>query len=219
MIIDYKVFAQIKGGSERASKLLYMMEQTPNRIVYHDISEYLYQHGYFGSYNRAFLDKTKSDLNEAMVKHLYGTRFGYSGSNRAKIFKAMNEQVQDLNSLKDILRYNGYKLNNFPNDPSASNPGEGISARYDLESKTLNNLSGGIDCKVTNFELAKTLTSVAVSGPTNENNRNLIPFDWTKINKNIKREGVPTKFNFPYILMSPATLCCDNTNDNYTFLL
>jgi hypothetical protein len=217
MIVDYKVFEKIKNTNNKLPNLLHMMEQTPHRIVYHDISNYLYEHQYFGSFNRAFLDETKNDLHMSLVKHLYGKKFGYTGSSRAKILKSLNEKVNDITSLKNILRYNGFRLNNFPNDPSAINPGEGISARYDLDHGS-KNLSGGIDCKVTNYELAKDLAAIAISGPTNENNHNLSTFDWTLSgDSQTSRVGVPLKFNFPYVLMSPKTLCCDNQSDIFSF--
>ena len=216
MIIDYKVLGKIKGSKKTLPHLVHMMEQTPDNIFFHDISSYVYTHGYFGSFNRAFLQETKNDLHLAMVKFLYGKKFGYRGSNRAKIINALQNNVVDIKSLKDLLRYNGYKLNNFKKDPSSKRPGESMSARYDLEDSHLKNLSGGIDCKVTNYELSQSLTSIAVSGPTNENNENLTTFDWGGQN-DIKRVGVPQKFNFPYILMSPKTLCCDNKNDIYSY--
>lgn len=217
MIIDYKVFEKIKGTDNKLNNLVHMMEQTPHRIIYHDISGYMYKHEYFGSFNRAFLSETKNDLHMALIKHLYGEKFAYSGSSRAKIIKNLYKNVKDLKSIKDILRYNGFKMNNFSNDPSSNNPGEGISARSDLSNR-FRNLSGGIDCKVTNYDLSNKLAAIAISGPTNESNPNLTTFDWNMENdKHTLREGVPTKFNFPYIMMSPNTICCDNQNDIYTF--
>jgi len=51
------------------------------------------------------------------------------------------------------MRYNGYhnKQESFPKDRSINNPGSGISARYDLSSSILRNLSGGVDSKVKIF--------------------------------------------------------------------
>jgi hypothetical protein len=217
MILDYKKFENIKNSKKQAKGILYMMEQTPSRIVYHDISKYLFNHQFFGSFNRAFLQKTKESLHVALIKYLYGKRFGYRGSERGKIMDEIQKKVVDLKSLKDLLRYNGYKANNFYNDPSSTHPGEGISARYDLE-KFMKNLSGGIDCKVTNLELVNNMSAIAISGPTNENNKNLSSFDWSKSSDHkTLRKGVPEKFDFPYLLVSPKTLCCDNTNDIYTF--
>jgi len=56
--------------------------------------------------------------------------------------------VKNFKDFKNVLRYNGYKLNNseFPDDPSYKNAGFGISSRYDLDQEF--NLSGGTDCKV-----------------------------------------------------------------------
>jgi hypothetical protein len=89
-------FKQIKGTQNKLPNLVHMMEQTPQRIAYHDISDYIYKHEYFGSFNRAFLDETKNDLHMALVKHLYGKKFGYSGSSRAKIIKKLYKSVKDL---------------------------------------------------------------------------------------------------------------------------
>jgi hypothetical protein len=218
MILDYNIFNKIKNTKSKPSKLIYMMEQTPHRIISHDISKYLYNHSFFGSFNRAFLLETKNNLNMALIKHIYGKKFGYRGSSRGKIFKNLEKTVNDIKSLKDILRYNGYNKPGADWDPSYRNPGNGISARYDLSNSLLKNLSGGIDCKVTNNEMAHELTAIAISGPSNENNPNLKTFDWNESNDHkTVREGVPNKFNFPYIKMSPKTICCDNVKDVYTF--
>lgn len=83
-----------------------------------------------------------------MVRELYGDVFTTQGSERAKIFKKLHKDVKSFKDFKDVLRYNGFKLNrkDFPDDPSNLNPGYGISSRYDLDQEF--NLSGGIDCKV-----------------------------------------------------------------------
>lgn len=41
MIIDYNIFKQIKGTNKRAKDLVYMLEQSPHKVVYHDISNYI----------------------------------------------------------------------------------------------------------------------------------------------------------------------------------
>lgn len=211
MILDYKQFNKIKGTQNRAKGILYMLEQTPGNIQWHDISDYLLDHSYFGSYNRAFLEETNADLQTALFDNLYHVNFlSYQDANRAKIFRNEESKVKDLKSLKDILRYNGYKKNNFEGDPSNNNAGDGISARYDLDVHF--NLSGGIDVKVSNLELISKMTAIAVSGPTTENNSENLPvFDWKEIERkhslsNQSRLGVPDKFDFPYVVMSPDTL-------------
>jgi hypothetical protein len=149
MVVDYKVFEKAKENKTKEKKLFYVLEQTPGNIIYHDVSDYLYENSYYASFNRAFFSETKESLKLQLIKELYGDVFSSQGSQRRKIFKKLNTKVKDLKSFKDVLRYNGFKLNNthFPDDPSKFYPGHAISARYDLETE-LNNLSGGLDCKV-----------------------------------------------------------------------
>ncbi len=41
MILDYNVFRQLKGTNKMVPNLVYMMEQTPEKIAFHDISHYI----------------------------------------------------------------------------------------------------------------------------------------------------------------------------------
>jgi hypothetical protein len=122
-----------------------------------------------------------------------------------------------LKTIKGVLRWNGFRKASGFKDPSTKDPSKGISSRSDLS--TLFNLSGGVDTKVTNEDLVFKMSAIAISGPTTDNNDKLRVFDWKVADpKNlIQRTGVPEKFNFPYILVSPQTLCCDNKNDIYDF--
>lgn len=43
MIIDYNKFKMIKGTKKLIKGLVYLLEQTPDKIVYHDISHYIYK--------------------------------------------------------------------------------------------------------------------------------------------------------------------------------
>jgi hypothetical protein len=116
------------------------------------------------------------------------------------------------------MRYNGYKLNrkDFADDPSNNNAGFGISARYDLDSEY--NLSGAIDCKITNNNLIKDLSSAVIAGPTNENNENLKSFTWDKIDKSsVSIIGLPNTYDFKWILANPKTMRNDEINDNFIF--
>lgn len=172
---------------------------------------------YFGSYNRAFLKKTQHSLNNALINNLYGETFLYKGAARRKIINHKADSVNNLNTLNDLLRYNGYKQKSGFDDPSSVDPSKGISARSDLS--WMSHLSGGIDTKVTNSELTLKMTAIAISGPTTNQNNNLSVFDWKQIKSSspIIREGVPERFDFPYLLTNPHTICCDNKNDIYHF--
>lgn len=91
----------------------------------------------------------------------------------------------------------------FPDDPSNTNPGVGISSRSDLS--LFKHYSGGVDAKVSDYDHAIKLKAVAISGPTNENNPNLPTFTWKNVSS-VKHEGLPEKYDFPWVLMSPETL-------------
>lgn len=221
MILDYKVFNRIKGKSiektKRISNLLLLIEEIPNKMVYHDISNVLYSNKYFGSYNRAYLNSSKKSLNQQLIEHLYGNKFSYHDGNRALIFRHFQSKVNSLKGLKELLRYNGYKSNNqWKEDPSRNAPGKGISARFDLEKGYLYELSGGVDTKVTNSTLVDQMASVSILGPTQGTGNQLKAFTWknTKGEK-IYHNGVPNRLSFPSILMSPFTI--NKKSHKYTF--
>ena len=67
IIVDHNVFAKIKGTNQQQPKLLYVLEQTPNLMVSHDISQQFYKESYFASFNRAFFEETQIDLNQALI--------------------------------------------------------------------------------------------------------------------------------------------------------
>jgi hypothetical protein len=41
MIIDYNIFKQMKGTDNNIKGLLYILEQTPDRVTFHDISNHI----------------------------------------------------------------------------------------------------------------------------------------------------------------------------------
>jgi len=43
MIIDYNLFKKLKGTNKREKDLLYVVEQNPQHLIHHDISDYLYK--------------------------------------------------------------------------------------------------------------------------------------------------------------------------------
>merc|ERR1712032_1333163 len=135
--------------------------------------------------------KTKQSLNEALIKNLYGDSFSYFNSQRRIIAKHYQNYVTDLKTLKDLMRQNGFKKDSDWNDPSTRQPNKAFSARVDLR-KFHPIPNGGIDTKVINFELMQSMSSIAQSGPTVENNPNLEVFDFKKWTfGNYERKGVP----------------------------
>lgn len=43
MVIDYNIFKSIKGSKKKKNGLVYMLEQTPDRVTYHDISSHMFK--------------------------------------------------------------------------------------------------------------------------------------------------------------------------------
>ena len=204
MILDYKELSKSKNkpiSTLTPSNMLYMIEQTPSRIISHDITAYLFHHGYFASYNRAFLEETKHDLHSAMIKNLYGSVLSsYSKSHRGSIFKHFNKQIKSLNALKALLRYNGFKEKRADDfkDPSKHHPQHAISARFDYAKKK--RYSGGIDTKVVDSEMFFKKEIIAINGPTTEN-RHFKSFEFVDGNggMGIRHEGIPKRIEFPYV--------------------
>jgi len=104
--------------------------------------------------------------------------------------------------MKSMMRYNDYQNDAF----SLKDACRGISARCDLNdpwnNNTLNPWSpfGGLDSKITDDTMMKSLSSVAVSGPTWDSQP---PFAWTKQWTDYPSYGQPKVFAFDYVVMSP----------------
>eukprot|EP01121_Diplochlamys_sp_Union-15-3_P006509 TRINITY_DN1699_c0_g1_i8.p1 TRINITY_DN1699_c0_g1~~TRINITY_DN1699_c0_g1_i8.p1 ORF type:complete len:125 (+),score=22.55 TRINITY_DN1699_c0_g1_i8:589-963(+) len=113
---------------------------------------------------------------------------------RAEIFRRDQSSVVDLDSLKNLMRYNNYK-----NDPySLNDPGNSICSRFDLETKP--QFGGCYDTKVTSYELQAKMISQAINGPTTSNG--LPPFSWSSFNQTVPI-GLPSTYNFDFVVMDP----------------
>lgn len=218
LILDYKEFDKVKNTNKIPKNVFYMLEQIPNRIISHDVTKYLWENNFFGGYNRAFFDESNKTLHQALINNLYGPLLGdYKASRRGKQFQFLESTVKGLKSIMDIMRYNGYKLNNFPKDSSNKKPNTAISARYDLPNGMLGNFIGGTDAKVTNSEFVKDMINIAVNGPTNDlHNINVTPF--TYADKKIPELlGLPVVIKFPFIKIDPKTFSDDSVDDTFKF--
>lgn len=215
LVLDYKEFEKIKGSNTPPKNLFYMLEQIPNRIIKKDVTKYLWDKQYFGSYNRAFFDESNVDLHQALINNLYGPIIGdYKYSRRGKQFKFLEGEVKGLKSIMETMRYNGYKMNRFPGDSSNKSPASAISARYDIkDNKKL--FIGGTDAKVTNYEFVKDMISIAVEGPTNDlHNPNLQPYKFAD-KKIPEMLDIPEIIKFPFIKIDPKTFTNKEIDDTF----
>jgi hypothetical protein len=187
MVIDLKKFHVGYGLDDGA---FWVSEQIPGEVLYADETEIL-RYGYWPSYNVPF-------FHEIWLKsgyQLLGKNFTHSVVPRAEIFRRDQGTVVDLQSMKNLMRSNNYKTDPY----SKGDPGNAICSRFDLE-PTNPGAAGCYDTKVTNYQLALSLISQAVNGPTTEK---LPPFSWTGQFANKIHEGMPTTFNFNFVTMDP----------------
>ncbi|XP_073229179.1 phospholipase B-like 1 isoform X2 [Porites lutea] len=106
------------------------------------------------------------------------------------------EQVVDIESMKHILRYNDY-----PNDTySDNNPYNSICSRGDLLIPSDRSPDGCYDTKVTDFSMAESLMSEAISGPTYQG---LPVFCWSNYSFQNKHVGLPDCYDFDFVTMKP----------------
>lgn len=77
-----------------------------------------------------------------------------------------------------------------------NNPTTGIAARYDLSpDKNLRKNTGAIDVKITNLEMSKNQSCLAISGPTHMNQA---PFKWSLSKIDDPKHGLPDLWNFDW---------------------
>ncbi|XP_069136385.1 putative phospholipase B-like 2 [Argopecten irradians] len=211
MIVDYKQFVV---GKEDMTGLLFVLEQIPGLIVSEDMTQWLLNQTYWGSYNVPYFAAVfKGSGMPAMVKR-YGDWFTWDKTPRALIFKRDHHKVVDLNSMIKLMRYNDYTHDplsrcNCTPPYSAENA---ISARCDLNpangqypiSALGHRSHGGTDMKVTSAELFQKHTFVAVSGPTADQQP---PFQWSKADfeSGCPHDGHPDLFNFDPIKFDGST--------------
>ena len=197
-ILDLKLIdTEKKTISDNA---FWIIEQIPGKTQASDMTNIL-RYGYWPSYNSAYFQDIRriSGYEDQLSKHpeLKDT-IDYSTCARANIFRRDQHKVQDLESYKNLLRYNNYK-----NDPMSKNsPSMAIACRGDLD-ENKPNCRGATDAKVASIHDIKGKSKKRismVSGPTNDNQP---PFDFNNakcvLSGKYSFKGLPTYFNFKWI--------------------
>ena len=187
-ILDLKLIDTNKKTIE--SGALYIVEQLPGSCDVQEVTDIL-KKGYWPSYNTPFIEavREKSGANEVIDKDP-STRIAYDYYTcaRAKIFRREQTKVKDIESYKNLIRFNNYKNDEF----SEKNPGYTIAARYDLREKNAA-CYGATDAKFASINEIKTTGTKKVhiiAGPTTSNG--LEPFNWKTA---VCRLNDPKRFN------------------------
>ncbi|XP_020904137.1 phospholipase B-like 1 [Exaiptasia diaphana] len=194
MILDLK---RVELNKTLHDGALWVVEQIPTYVESGDQTSIL-RYGYWPSYNIPFYEKVYnlSGYPEFVKKH--GITNSYEMAPRAKIFRQEQNTVRDLRTIEILMRYNGYQF-----DPYSLNSSiRAICSRGDLLSDEPVAF-GCTDAKVTDYNMAKNLTSYAVNGPTYYD---VPPFRWSEHSFPDKHVGMPDLYNnYKYVMMKPKS--------------
>uniref|UniRef100_A0A914N694 Phospholipase B-like n=2 Tax=Meloidogyne incognita TaxID=6306 RepID=A0A914N694_MELIC len=202
-VLDYKLF---KPAEELPKNdLFWILEQIPGTTVSRDMTWFLRKYNYWPSYNIPFLKKI-SDLGGFTEKANINNWWRWGYSPRAKIFQRDHNKVKDMETLRELMRYNDYKHDEYSKckcDPPYTADG-GISTRSDLN--PLNGTwelpdmgfknEGTIDYKGTNYKLFNKFQFEVIGGPIHGGPSNLPPFNWKNTTIDALHYGQPIIWKF-----------------------
>eukprot|EP00747_Dinoflagellata_sp_TGD_P131109 gnl/TRDRNA2_/TRDRNA2_174929_c0_seq8.p1 gnl/TRDRNA2_/TRDRNA2_174929_c0~~gnl/TRDRNA2_/TRDRNA2_174929_c0_seq8.p1 ORF type:complete len:686 (+),score=115.78 gnl/TRDRNA2_/TRDRNA2_174929_c0_seq8:111-2168(+) len=200
MVVDFNRFDR---GHPLPDNAFWLLEQVPGLTQMQDLSHELRSHGYWASYNRPYFKETRQRSGHAYAQKLYGELYSYAASPRAGIFSRLSVAVETLFDMRGMMN-----RNSWPNEGVVPNePGHAISARLDLDKKFGHIPNGGIDAKVVNRCLIRSLQCQAISGPSHDSQP---VFKW----KDDQGEtfsgwphlGMPDVWNFNWQQMTPSTV-------------
>jgi len=196
-IVDYKRFDP---GNPLPDGLFWIIEQMPGATVAADVTSVLESQGYWGSYNRPYFEEVYEGLGYAKTAEVYGDYWTHDHCPRANIFRRDNVNVDDMESLKALMR-----SNNWQTDPlSMGDPFYAIAARGDLVpggsgTDWVNKSAVGcVDAKITSYEWITEINmrSQAISGPTTDDGNPPFLWDSNPIWSNHSHIGQPNRWNF-----------------------
>jgi len=214
-VVDFKQFTP--GQELPNTGVVCVLEQVPGYTASSDVTWFLRKFRYWPSYNIPYLTKISriSGYNGMGSKNNW---YRWGACPRARIFQRDQHKVVDLNSLKDLMRYNNYTHDPFSR--CACTPPytaeAGISARGDLnpadghyELAGMGHRNhGSLDYKGTNYTLFKKLRFQAIGGPTYDRHTTNIgryydplpAFNWKTTDIVSPHMGQPDLWNFePFI--------------------
>jgi len=196
MIVDYNRFVP---GRPVPDGTLWVLEQVPGMMFKKDMSFQLRNDGYFASYNRPSFQEIRQVSGHTAAEAKYGALYSYTAGPRASIFKNVAPMTEHLMDMRSTMNRNAYPGEGvLPNDP-----GHAISARMDLGFSKIPN--GGIDAKVVNRCLFRSMQVQAISGPSHTTQP---VFKWrdgvADIVKGWPHLGLPDVWDFDWVQMSPT---------------
>ena len=181
---------------------LYIVEQLPGSCDFEDVTEIL-KKGYWPSYNTPYIMsvREKSGVNDEIKKDpSLAVSEDYDTCFRAKIFRREQNKVKDIESYKNMIRFNDYLNDEF----SEGKASYSIASRYDLNENP--KCFGATDAKFASINEIKNSGKKIVhiiSGPTTNNGQK--SFSWSKCECKFTDEirfkvtGQVDEYNFDWI--------------------
>jgi hypothetical protein len=200
IITDMNKFSP--GVSPLPAGTVHLMEDVTTYTEIEDVTAQFERQGFWAGYNVPYFPKVNHLCGYDVFSEKYGHWFVYDKAPRANIFRARRENVNDLDDMKAFMRNNEWET-----DPlSEGYPFNQISSRADLIPKKnplgfFPDTHGGIDGKITNFEMSKIMDSWIVSGPSCDQQPE---FSWEPEWPKASHVGMPDKWNFPWVHNVPV---------------
>ncbi|XP_065197312.1 putative phospholipase B-like 2 [Sycon ciliatum] len=204
MVFDYKQFTP--GQPPRAGAFT-VLEQLPTIAHTEDMTEFLVTNKHWPSYNLPHFKSVFQRGNFQSMVDQYGDFFSYDMSPRARIFRRDHAKVVDVKSLQHLMRYNDFQHDEYGRcqcTPPYSGE-NGIAARSDLNPTNgtysipalAHRMHGATDCKITSRELMQSGQTLAISGPTNQEQPT---FKWSTSGEP-RPAGHPDAFDREFVLI------------------
>jgi len=174
MVVDYNRFTP---GKPVQDHTLWILEQIPGYIEAKDLTQVLRDQEYWPSYNTPFFKKVFNMSGDLKLMKKFGDWFSYEKTPRARIFARDAPNVDDIESMIKLMRYNNYTKDPLSACPECTPPysaENAISARNDLNPRdgkypfpALSHRShGGTDMKLTSHSMAMDYEMIVQGGPT-----------------------------------------------------
>lgn len=196
MIVDYNRFTP---GKPVPDGCLWVLEQVPGMSYKKDMTFWLRDQGYWASFNRPYFPQIRDVTGHSAAEAKYGALYSYENGPRASIFKSVAPLSEHIMDMRSIMNRNQWPAEGvLPNEP-----GHAISARMDLSFSKIPN--GGIDAKVVNRCLFRSMQVQAISGPSHDKQA---PWKWmdgaAEMAKGWPHMGMPNVYDFNWVQMAPT---------------
>jgi hypothetical protein len=230
MVVD---FERYQPGQYLPDGVLWVAEQIPGHVSRADVTHVLRATGYWASYNINFFKDLYNISGYEEMFEEQGTFWSYTKYARPEIFKRNQSNIETIEHMQRMMRYNDYQNDVFsviPNCTGAdaacatlrtsmltiasrgdlmpvySTPAENIKVYGPLYAFVAQGCFGAIDSKIATYKHRHALRGLVISGPTNDQQPT---FSWGE-NANCpmsqKPTGTPTTYDFPWVSFVPSDL-------------